>query len=122
MKYALIAVSLVIVTYLVMEFNNRTVELSRLQNEREIISAQMESREKTKTTLEEKIAYATSDAAVLEWAYENHMIRPGDVPVAPLQPVKSTPLPKDQPSVIATETSNLREWLMLFFDPQASSP
>ena len=36
---------------------------------------------------EERIAYATSPAAVENWAYDKgHMVRPGDVPVVDRQP------------------------------------
>jgi hypothetical protein len=61
MKYAVLIFSLVLLAYLVMDFNGRMAELNRLRNEREIVNEQWESRKATKAALDAQIAYVTSD-------------------------------------------------------------
>jgi len=116
MKYAIVVLVLVVLAYLVMNFNSRTAELSHLTAEHQIVKAERDSHLQTKSALEAQIAYATSEPAVYKWAYENHMVRPGDFPVIPVQSVQSTSVAA--PKLIATEKpmSNFEKWLMLFFD------
>jgi hypothetical protein len=116
MKYAIVVLVLVVLAYLVMNFNSRTAELSRLTAEHQIVKAGQDSRLQTKSALEAQIAYSTSEAAVYKWAYENHMIRPGDNPVVPVQSVQSTSVPAAKPIAAEKPLSNLEKWLMLFFD------
>jgi len=116
MKYVVLVVSLVLLAYLVMDFNGRTAELNRLRAEQEVVSARLESREQTKSAIEAEIAYATSEAAVAEWAYQNHMARPGDFVVVPVQAVQITPTPAPKPVVTPMQVSNPERWLALFID------
>jgi hypothetical protein len=118
MKYALVVIALALLAYLVIDFNGRTAEMNRLLAEEEIIQARLESRQATRDALEAQIAYATSEAAVVEWAHENHMARSGEYPVVPIQAAQVTPTPRPKPTVVATEVSNLERWLALFVDPQ----
>ena len=117
MKYAIVVLILVVLAYLVMNFNSRTADLSHLTAEHQIVKARFDSRFETKSALEAQIAAATSESALYKWAYENHMIRPGDYPVVPVQSVQSTSVPP--PKLISTGTpmSNFEKWLMLFVDP-----
>ncbi len=117
MKYVALVVSLVLLAYLVMDFNSRTAELNRLRTEQEIVSARLESREQTRSALEAQIAYATSEAAAVQWAYQNHMAKPGDFVVAPVRPAQRTPAPTSQPTLTAAAESNFQHWLALFIDP-----
>jgi len=116
MKYAILALALILLAYLVMDFNSRTAELSNLTAEQKIVRQRLEERQETQKVIQMKIAYATSEAAVYEWAYENHLVRPGDIPVAPVQSVKSTSIPTAKAVATETPVSNLEKWLMLFFD------
>ena len=116
-KYALVIIGLVILTFLVMDFNNRMAELRRLSDQKEIVAAKVTDLVNTQQSLETQIAFATSDAAVLEWAYqEGKWVREGDYPVVPLQPPGETP----KPTVVAVATpqpeNNLEIWLSLFVD------
>jgi len=122
MRYALLVLFLVVVILMIMDFNNRTAELNQLRIEEQTVSARLESRQSTKGALEAQIAYATSDAAVMKWAYENRQVRPGDVPVVPLPAAQVTPVPTPRPVVTPTEISNLSRWLSLFIDLQAPEP
>jgi hypothetical protein len=105
--------------YLVMNFNSRTADLNRLTSEHQLVKAQRDIRQNTKAALEEQIAFATSEAAVYQWAYENHMVRPGDFPVVPVQPPQITVMPTPRPVVAAPAPKNWERWMMLFFDPVA---
>jgi hypothetical protein len=122
MRYVVVVVSLVLLAYLVMEFNSRTAELNRLRAEREAVSARLESKQATKAALEAEIAYATSDAAAIKWGYENHMARPGDYVVVPVQALQVTPTPAPRPVITTPEVSNLQRWLSLFIDSPNAAP
>jgi hypothetical protein len=122
MRYAVVVLVLAVLVYMVIDFNGRTAELNRLKAENQIVHAQLASRQQTRDTLETQIAYATSDAAAIQWAYENHMVRPGDNAVVPVQPVQITPVPTPRPVPTATVISNLSRWLSLFVDPEVLGP
>jgi hypothetical protein len=117
MRYAILVIALVLMAFLVMEFNGRTAELKRLEVEQVVIEAHKESRAETKAALLGQIAYATSERAAVQWAQENHMVQGGDQPVVPMQAGQSTPTPTPRPTVVPTEVSNLERWLSLFIDP-----
>jgi len=118
MKYAIIVISLVLLAFLVIDFNSRMAELNRLRVEQELVSARLEGHEATRDALQTQIAYATSEAAAVRWAHENHMAQPGEKAVVPMQPSLSTPVPRPRPTAESTEVSNLQQWLSLFIDPQ----
>ena len=123
MKYALIVIALLVLVSLIMDFNSRTAELNRLTAEKEAVSARLVDKLLTKAALETQIAYATSEAAVEDWAYGNHMKHSGDISVVPVEVSPITPTPTPRPVVVATQVSNLERWLSLFFDvAPATSP
>ena len=122
MKYAVFVLSLALAIYMVVDFNSRTTELNRLRAEEAITTARFEKVSHTKAALEAQIAYATSEAAALKWAYENHMARPGDYMVVPVLSAQNTPVPTPQLVVSPTEVTNLGRWLSLFFDPAPPKP
>jgi hypothetical protein len=120
-KYAIIITGVVVLAYLVMAFNARVVNLRHLSAQKDRVSAQKENVEATISGLETQIAHATSDAAVVEWAYgDGNMVREGDHPVVPLAAVKSTPVPTPTPLVTQRTASNWEMWWWLFIDPSAS--
>ena len=117
-KYALIIIGLFVLAYLVMDFNHRMAALRRLSTQKEAVSEQLAGQKQTQVYLQTQIAYATSDAAVEQWAYEEgEMVRPGDNPVVPLPPAGGTPAPTPTPVVVATPVANWQFWLWLFVDP-----
>ena len=120
MRYVLIAVLLVVMAFLVMDFNSRTAELSRLTSEHAVVKSELDNSAGTRAALEEQIAYATSEAAVYEWAYENHMVRPGDMRIIPVQIEASTPVPTPMPITVVAEANNIDRWLSLFVDSGVS--
>jgi cell division protein FtsL len=117
MKYGVLIFALIILAFLVMDFNARQADLYQLIAEREKVTGQLIEREQTRDALITQIAYATSPAAVKEWAYENHMAQPGDQIVVPIQVSPVTPTPTVTPMVQATQMSNVDRWMLLFFGP-----
>jgi hypothetical protein len=118
MKYAGMVVALVLLAFLIMEFNRRTEELNRLQKEQEMVTERLNSRRQTYSALEAQMAYATSDSAAMEWGYENHMALPGDLVLAPREGAQVTPTPTPRPQITPTQQDNFSEWLRLFFNEE----
>jgi len=120
-KYALLVIGLVILALLVMDFNNRMADLRRLSDQRELVAAQVTELAQTRTSLETQIAYATSEAAVRQWAYqEGHWVQQGDVLVVPVSPGESAPAPQVSVTPTPQPEGNWKIWLSLFFDTAAA--
>jgi hypothetical protein len=105
----------IVLFFLVMDLNNRLSELTRLSAQRDDAQQVVDNLELTLSVLNTQIAYATSEGAVEQWAYEEgHMVREGENLVIPLQPAGAT----QAPLVVETETpktiSNWDVWLALF--------
>jgi hypothetical protein len=116
-KYAAIVVSVVLLAYLVMDFNNRMSNLRSLSAEKERVGAQVTALEGDHNKLETQIAHATSESAAVEWAYEDgRLVQAGDHPVIPLAPAESTPVPTSTPVVTRPLVDNWQVWMWLFFD------
>ncbi len=118
MKYAILVIILVILAYMVIDFNARTAELNRLSTEEAIIQSQVTARVETKEYLQTQIAYATSEAALQEFAYNNHMAKPEDKVVVPFGVSAATPTPTPRPLPTTTQVSNLQLWWWQFFPPR----
>ena len=102
---------------LVLGFNSRISEMRRLSTEAEQMGERVAVLEQTQIVLETQIAYATSDAAVEEWAYEQaRMIREGDRPIVPISPDDHTPEPTPMLVTAPPIAKNWQVWKALFFD------
>ena len=116
-KYALIVIGLVVLTLLVMDFNNRMAEQRRLSDKREDVSAEATDLRHTQVFLETRLAFATSEAAVHEWAYEEgHMVREGENLVIPLEYPGFTPEVTAIPTATPEPETNFQIWLSLFLE------
>jgi hypothetical protein len=116
-KYALIVIGLVVLTLLVMDFNNRMAEQRRLSDKREDVAVEATELRHTQVYLETQIAYATSEAAVHEWAYEEgHMVREGENLVIPLEYPGFTPEVTIIPTATPEPETNFQIWLSLFLE------
>ena len=116
-KYALVVIGLVVLTLLVMDFNNRMAGLQRLSDKREDVAIEATDLRHTQVYLETQVAYAASEAAVDEWAYEEgHMVREGENLVIPLEYPGFTPKVTILPTATPEPESNLQIWYSLFLE------
>jgi hypothetical protein len=116
-KYALIVIGLVVLTMLVMDFNNRMAAQQRLSDKREDVAVEATDLMYTQVYLETQIAYATSEAAVQDWAYEEgHMVREGENLVIPLEYPGFTPQVTVIPTTTPEPETNFQIWLSLFLE------
>jgi len=117
-KRILWVVGLVVLVVLMMDFNNRVSELLRLNAQKDEISTSVFGLQSTEHSLKTQIAYATSGAAVEQWAREEGgLSRPGDFPIVPLSPGGSVqPTPEVAAPTVAA-VSNWEVWQILFFGP-----
>jgi cell division protein FtsB len=116
-KYALIVIGLIVLVLLVMDFNNRMADLRRLSDKKEEVAAEATGLSLTQMHLQTQIALATSDRAVMEWAYEEgNLVREGDVLVVPLEAPGAAPTPTAAPPATATPENNWEIWLALFLE------
>ncbi len=117
LKYALIAIGLAILVVLLSDFNARIAELNRLRREHEQVATQLAGMQGTQAALQTQIVYATSDAAVLENAYEEYrMVQPGDVLVVPLAAETATPTPIVPTASEPVTHAPWEYWFALFFE------
>jgi len=116
-KYIFTITGIVVLAFLVMDFNNRVADLRRLSAQKMEVESERESLEQEQVYLGTQIAEATSEAAVVRWAYEDgHMRMPGDRPVVPLPPPGNTPAPTPAQAVSGSMVSNWQMWALLFTD------
>ncbi len=98
-----------------MDFNRRMEELDRLNAQLDAVRAEATVVVQTQTALAGQVAYATSDVAVEEWAYENKMIRQGEHPVGIIPNENVTPTPVSLQTPQVNKIPNWRIWWELFF-------
>lgn len=107
-------IAAIVLFFLVMDLNNRLNELSRLSAQQERASTVIAQLESTLGNLNTQVAYANSEGAVEEWAYEEgHMVRSGENLVIPLAPAGATPEPVTIPTSTPEPVSNWQIWLAL---------
>jgi len=116
-KQIFIFLGLAVLILMVMDFNSRMAELTRLraQQERELLT--INHLVATQIHLETQIAYATSEPAVEAWArQEGRLIRDGDVPVVPLPGEAFAPTATPPPQHALEDLSNWQAWVEWFFN------
>jgi cell division protein FtsB len=115
-KRVIVAALVVILVFLLMDFNQRMVLLSRLRGHEKQLIQKYAELETTLTALETELAYAGSDEAVEQWAREEAgMIQEGDIPIvllAPPGPIATEPAP---PTSVIEEVNKWEIWQELFF-------
>ncbi|MCX6054905.1 MAG: hypothetical protein NTZ74_08340 [Chloroflexi bacterium] len=104
----------VVLLFLVMDLNNRLNELSRLSTQEEKASTVISVLQSTLNSLETQVAFANSEGAVEQWAYEEgHMARPGEKLVIPLSPPGTIADPIFDPTPTPVPVENWQVWLAL---------
>ncbi len=105
-----------ILLFLIIDFNTRVEGLSRLQNGLATQQAIGTGVVVTQYALETQVAYATSDAAVNEYARNQaHLIQPGDNVVIPVAVPGTTPAPTATPTPAFANRSNWDVWMEYLF-------
>jgi cell division protein FtsB len=113
-KKIILIVVAVILFFLVMDLNSRLNELSRLSAQRDKASTVVAVLESTLQVLESQVAYATSEGAVEDWAYnEGHMVRPGEKLIIPLVPPGENITPVLNPTPTLIPVDNWEVWMAL---------
>jgi hypothetical protein len=111
----LIVIGLCLAVVLLVDFNRRMEELNRLTAQLNAVRTEATAVILTQVALAGQVAYATSDVAVEEWAYENKMVRPGEHPIGVVPGENVTPTPEPILVPLVKEQSNWRIWWELFF-------
>jgi len=111
----LIAFGLFLAIVLLIDFNRRMEELNRLTAKLEAVRAEGTAVMQTQVALFTQVAYATSDEAVAQWAYENKWVREGEHPVELIPSGEATPTAVAQASSDAETPPTWRIWWELFF-------
>lgn len=118
-RRALVLLGIFVLVLMVMDFNARLEELERLKKQARVIRTQATQAMQTQIALQTRVAYATSDRAVEDWARsEGHYVLPGDQLVIPLGPPGVIPPPSAEPTLTPTPFSNWQIWWNLFFGEQ----
>jgi hypothetical protein len=111
-----VAIGILILVFIVLEFNRRLEELNMLNAQSELVQRQATQAVQTQLALQTQVAYAGSNAAVEEWARtDGHYIKDGDLPVVPLGQPGSPPIEASTPTPVPTQPANWEVWWNLFF-------
>jgi hypothetical protein len=110
-------IGIAILVLLIMDFNARLEEMTRLSRQAESVRVRATEIMATQYNLETAVSYAQSDFSVEQWAREQAgMIRPGDVPIAPMPVPGAQPPPQDSsPVAVPTQISNWQIWWLVIF-------
>jgi hypothetical protein len=101
---------------LMLDFNRRQAEAQRLEADRDRAATEVAHLEYENAALETQVAYATTDAAVVEWAHEQGKLVLGDeVLVVPILPTPG-PTPAPAPALAPPRPATWTMWWNLFFD------
>jgi cell division protein FtsB len=115
-KRIIVVAGLVLLFFLMVDLNTRLNDLYRLTRERDSMRTEIANLTATAVGLETQIAYATSDAAVEQWAREEGMlVRPGDQLIVPIAPADATPVPVVALQATQPAMKNWQVWWALFF-------
>jgi hypothetical protein len=115
-RRVLVMIGILILVFIVLEFNRRLEELNMLNTQNQVIQTQATQAVQTQLALQTQVAYAGSDAAVEEWArMDGHYIQDGDLPVVPVGQAGAAPLAASTPTPVPTQPANWQVWWQLFF-------
>ena len=116
LRRVVIAIGILVLVFIVLEFNRRLEELNMLNAQRTLVQMQATQAVQTQLALQTQVAYAGSNAAVEEWARtDGHFIQDGDLPVVPLGQPAAPPIEAGTPTPIPTQPANWEVWWDLFF-------
>ena len=95
--------------------NRQLAESQRLRDAADVAATEAAQLRAENAALQTQVAYATTDAAVSEWAHENgKLVQPGEVLVVPVIPT-AEPTPAPAPPALPPPPPNWQLWWNLFF-------
>ena len=101
---------------IMLDFNRRQAEAQRLEADRDHLATEVAQLAYENAVLETQVAYATTDAAVIEWAHEQgKLVQPDEVLVVPIVPT-AQPTAAPPPLAPPPQPATWRLWWNLFFD------
>ena len=116
LRRVVIAIGILVLVFIVLEFNRRLEELNMLNAQKTLVQIQATQAVQTQLALQTQVAYAGSSAAVEEWARtDGHYIQDGDLPVVPLGQPGASPIEASSPTPIPIQPANWEVWWDLFF-------
>ena len=114
-KQTILIVIIIGFVFMMMDLNSRLSALFRLTGQRDQVSTEVGLLQATEDAVQSRIDFATSEAAVGQWARQEHMGLKGDKLIIPLAGAKATPVPKVQPTPVPETVSAWEVWRELFF-------
>ncbi len=116
-KQIIIVAGILVLFLLLMDLNNRLTEMNNLVNHRDEISTEVANYQQTASFLETQNAYATSPAAVEDFARNyGRMVKEGEVLLVPVPQGTADPALIDvEPTPTPIPYSNSQIWWALFF-------
>lgn len=118
MKRVLFGAGILLLLLVLFGFSQRIAEYSRLNAQLERETGRITELAATQQFLQDEITFATSQAAVEQWAREEaRWARDGDFPIIPLPPPNYTPEASSEEESAAASESNWDLWMQwLFYD------
>ena len=114
---------MIILLLLLLDLNNRVGELYTLTHQRDQMWTQVKVLQSTENALRKKLAYATSESAVDEWArQDNSYSQPGDKVIIPMAQPGFTPVPTIQPTPTMVVLEKWQIWSLLFLGENSNKP
>ena len=111
-----IIIGIIMLVFIVLEFNRRLEELNLLNKQNEFVQTQATQAIQTQSALQTRVAYAGSNNAVEEWARtDGHYVQDGDLPMVPIGQPGAAPLEASKPAPSSTPQANWQVWWDLFF-------
>ena len=114
-KQTLLIVIIIGFVFMMMDLNSRLSALFRLTGQRDQVSTEVSQLQATKDEVQNQIDFATSEAAVGQWARQEHMGLKGDKLIVPLAGAKATPQPKKRITSTPETATGWEVWRELFF-------
>jgi len=107
---------LVVLLLIIIAFSRRVAEFTGLSSQLERESGRITQLVSTQAYLQDQIVFATSEAAVEQWAREDsRLAQPGDFAVVPL-PLDEAPAQVEAAEELAqSQKSNWQTWIHWFF-------
>jgi hypothetical protein len=109
-------IGILVLVFIVLEFNRRVEQLKTLEGQHTLMQGQVTQAFQTQAALNTQAAYASSNAAVEQWArVDGHYVKDGDLPVVPIGQPGAPPIEASTPVPTPTPMQNWEVWYQLFF-------